>query len=190
MGKRYGRNQKRKHREAISLLIEACLRREAETLEANSISHRTRAAYIGLELRVKDWDDQIRWLLGTYSAFLFQPGIMVTGNPNSIDLIPIMKAISAMAPYPSDMAMTSTEQAFARITRFTIAISDDDIMTLKRLIRLKISDGKGDIHYALSEDMVSAKLLGEPEIYDFAAEIARQMIDLANHRQTPKRKYL
>lgn len=162
MGKRYGRNQKRQHRARIAAL------EEMHEMD-RAILRRTSAELAALKSEVEEWDEEIRRLLGEYSALRRNTPEFRSNHP--------IREMSIRDPAPSryepDVALTMTMQTRERMRRFVFTIRKDD-MRMQRLIRFMETDGDGGVAYVISETAL-AHGFGKREIAYMAHEIASNM---------------
>ncbi|WP_432475338.1 hypothetical protein ACRRRS_21820 (plasmid) [Brucella anthropi] len=101
MAKRYGRNQRRKHREQIAAL--------EGTLGAKDDIHRKELRQLFRELdRVRSlivaWDNDVRELVGRYSAFVIET-LRVPGEHAFV--LPLFERLRAYAPLHPDFMSTN-----------------------------------------------------------------------------------
>lgn len=165
MGKRYGRNQKRRAREQIAALEESHIMDRALLADVSK-----RAAELDAEMR--EWDEEIRRLLGTYSALRRRTPEMLSSHP--IREMPIHEPISHMSRFDGEISMSEmTIPVRERMRRFIFTLSRDDIR-MQRLIRFMETDGKGGVAYSISEHAI-ANGFGRREIAYLAHEIASNM---------------
>lgn len=170
MGKRYGRNQKRQHRARIAALEEM---REMD----RAILRRTFADLAALKSEVEEWDEEIRRLLGEYSAFRRDTPEFRSNHP--IREMPIIEpAPSAWEP---DAVLTIPVPTRERMRRFIFTINKDD-MRMQRLIRFMETDGMGGVAYSISETALMQGF-GKREIAYMAHKIAANLAEHWNSQQ-------
>ena len=168
MSKRYGRNQKRRARELIAAL------EDMHTMDRAHLAYVSkRAAELDAEMRA--WDEEIKRMLGTYSALRRSTPEMHSSHP--IRDMPIHEPISRMIRLDGEISMSEmTMPVRERMRRFVFTLRRDD-MRMRRLIRFMETDGKGGVAYSISEEAI-AHGFGRREISYLANEIASNM---ANH---------
>lgn len=177
MSNRYGKNQKRKHRERLAAL-------ERETAALKPVMHR----HIELLDRVQEWDAEIRRGLGELSAFRFAPqtrelqgatrdGVTVS-VPKDLSTVDIM-AWDPQAEVSRSMTMTTQRLAALRVE------SHDDVMQARRLIAV-ISQRNGQrlFFYNYALDKAVEMNVRRHERQFLAAEITALFCD---HRDQERR---
>jgi uncharacterized coiled-coil protein SlyX len=165
MSKRYGRNQKRRARERIAAL------EEAHTMDRALLADVSKRA-ADLDAEMREWDEEIRRLLGHYSALRRHTPQMQSSYP--IREMPIHEPISRMSRFDGEISMSEmTMSVRERMRRFVFTIRRDD-MRMQRLIRFMEIDGRGGVSYAISERAI-ANGFGKREISYLAHEIASNM---------------
>lgn len=166
MSKRYGRNQKRRARERIAAL------EEAHTMDRALLADVSKRA-ADLDAEMREWDEEIRRLMGSYSALRRHTPEMQSSHPIREMVIcePLMNmaGFDAMDNELSSMTMSVRE----RMRRFVFTMKRDD-MRAQRLIRFMEIDGKGGVAYAISECAI-ANGFGKREISYLAHKIASNM---------------
>lgn len=173
MSKRYGRNQKRHHRERIAALEQS---REMDRALLSRVSRELSS----LESEVKQWDEEIRRLLGEHSALRRDTPEIVSRNP--LREMPIRMPVSKLDdPEALDMVQQTT-CARERMRRFVFTIQKDNFR-MRRLIRFMEIDGCGGVAYAISETALDQGF-GRREIAYMAHEIAKSMADYWNVGET------
>lgn len=135
MAKRYGRNQRREHRERIAELSV-----EQERLQ---IRYDLKCAQLReLHQVIDDWDYDIRQLLGAYSAFLVEtPSVVGKVPPFRVDIggfdISFSPLLTGMSIDPQPIRLMST-------LRHEISIRDNPHKPyLEQVVRLAHNDGRG-----------------------------------------------
>lgn len=162
MAQRYGRKRRRQHRERI-----AALEREATEIAAQRNRAQAEAARLDYEMR--EWDEEIRRLLGPQSAFRCE--VAEICSPHPIREMPIM---DRLRPFDMGDSVLMETPPRERIRRFVLTIERDD-MRLKRLIRFMETDGRGGVAYSISEE--AARLgWGRREIQYIAQSVAENMV--------------
>jgi hypothetical protein len=165
MSKRYGRNQKRRARERIAAL------EEAHTMDRALLADVSKRA-ADLDAEMREWDEEIERLMGSYSALRRHTPEMHSSHPirEMAFMEPVSRAIDFSAEISaSDMVLNVRE----RMRRFVFTMNRDD-MRMQRLIRFMEIDGKGGVAYAISERAI-ANGFGKREISYLAHEIASNM---------------
>lgn len=166
MGNRYGRNQKRRHREQIAALERARIEDKRRLDSALK-----RAA--DLDNEMQDWDEEIRRLLGTYSALRRSAPEFRSAHPiREMSIIEPMRFSASYGAEVAEMTMPTRE----RMRRFVFTLERDDIR-MQRLIRFMETDGLGGVAYSIS-DAALAQGFGRREVAYLAHQIAE---NLANH---------
>lgn len=164
MGNRYGRNQKRKHREQIAALQE--MHRMDRAL-LNDVSKRAAA----LDAEMRAWDDEVRHLLGERSAFRRR-------TPETVSQYPTREVsiIEPISKYSDDLAGMSEAPMMTRerMRRFVFSIDRDDFR-LQRLVRFIESDGRGGVAYVIS-DTALLMGFGGREVNYLAVNIANNLV--------------
>ena len=171
MASRYGRKQRRQHRERIAAL-------EDEVAAAWARESRALARAASLDNEMHNWDEEIRRLLGAYSAFRRTTPEMT--SPYPIREMPIMDRVRPFAY--SDRIEMDALPCRERISRFVLSLDRDDV-SLQRLIRFMESDGKGGVAYAMSEHALKHGM-GRREVEYLFRSIAENMVKHWNGRAT------
>lgn len=175
MGNRYGRNQKRQHRERIAALEKM---HEIDRALLGKVS----ADLTSLRDEVEEWDEEIRRLLGNHSALRRDTPEIVSSNP--IREMPLREPIQSL--YGSDAAhITMAMPTRERMRRFIFTIRKDDLR-MQRLIRFMEADGAGGVAYSISETALRQGF-GRREIAYMAHEIASNLVDYWNGQRDKKR---
>ena len=169
MAKRYGRNQRRKHRERIAEL----------SVEQDRLQIRYNHKCADLrELRrvIDDWDYDVRQLLGAYSAFLVEtPTIGGKVPPFRVD---IGGYDNCFSPFPAEM---DVEPRFVRLMntlRHEISIKESPHTPyLEQVVRLAHDDGRNlpVVHTAYAIDGRTLMKLGKRDIPFLAQKIAAEL---------------
>lgn len=167
MAKRYGRNQRRKHREEIAAT-------QAD-LEKTTARYRGVLSELWhLEEVIKDWDCDVRELLGAYSAFLIEmPTVRGRVEPFRID------NPKPCDPFPTFEVLSPTMSAVRVINTLRHEISvrnNPHTPYLEQIVRLSHDDGNGPtIHTCYSIDGKTLMRLGKRDIPALAQKIAYEM---------------
>lgn len=172
MANRYGRNQKRRHREQIAALQEAS---QMDRALLDRVSKRA----ADLDAEMTAWDEEIRRLLGTHSALRRRTPEMQSSRP--IREMPIMQRITSYDAMGSDV-LEMPANTRERMRRFVFTLERDD-MRMQKLIRFMETDGRGGVAYAISETAL-AQGFGRREIAYLAHEIAAKMVGHFNSERT------
>lgn len=168
MAKRYGRNQRRRHREVISQL----------THELSEEADRAVRLYRDLCLlkeKVADWDTDVRMLLGTYSAFRFKTPKERTDR--SLRRIPIEMDVRALSTMPSpEQIPLHAVAAVVDLCRLVVA-SDEDHLRLRQVVRLFVerSNGSTELHFAYEVDKFRLMKLGRRDLAPIVEGVAREL---------------
>lgn len=174
MGNRYGRNQKRRARADIARLSA----NERELVARLSESYGARKF---LENSLREWDNEIRMLLGEYSAFRkFPPNHAVNKFLNQAVRIPVQRRCARVGSRETEMhAMESACFAVSELRQLVI---DDHIaeVQLQQLIRAYFVDGNGSralaLGYTIDGTQFLSSMLGEREYSIIAGEIASALM--------------
>lgn len=167
MAKRYGRNQRRKHREEIAAL-------QADQTETIARYKAVLSELWELEEVIKDWDCDVRKLLGAYSAFLVEtPSIAGDVKPFNIEIFRPLTPIAAREVLTPSMSAMRT----MRTLRHEISVfNNPHTPYLEQLVRLSHDDGCGPVvHTGYSIDGATLMKLGKRDIPILAQKIAQQM---------------
>lgn len=172
MAKRYGRNQRRKHRERIAELSV-----EQERLQ---IRYDLKCAQLReLHQVIDDWDYDIRQLLGAYSAFLVEtPSVGGKVPPFRVD---VGGYDDRFCPFPGEMAIGTQTVRLMQTLRHEISIEDSPHTPyLEQVVRLSHDDGRNlpVVHTAYSIEGRTLMRLGKRDIPYLAQKIA---VELAAH---------
>lgn len=171
MSKRYGRNQKRRHRERIAAL-------EVSEQRLGDRAARSERALSTLRSEVADWDEEIRRLLGSYSAFQKDVPTFATDHP--IREMPAMERLQPYADYGADIPFSMAMSQHIRMQRYITTIESDPIRWSK-LIRFVEADRRGaHVAYSMSDEMVMQAKFGPREMHYLAERIAYELINHAN----------
>lgn len=165
MAKRYGRNQRRRHREAISQL----------THELHEEADRALQLYRDLHLlkeKVEEWDADVRRLLGTYSAFRFKTAKWKTDE--RLRRIPIELDVPPLTLRQRTESMPTHTVSAVDLCRLVIE-SEEDHLRLRQVVRLFVerSDGSNELHFAYAADYFQLMKLGRRDLAPMAEGIAR-----------------
>lgn len=156
MSRRYGRNQRRQHREMIADGIWALRRMTILYNEQKALHDHTKAQLLTLQSRVALWDDEVRHILGRHTALSINPAKESFQSPPQ--RLPVKgRPLSSMllsADITTDSLSYSIENMLYTLVRF----DEDRQRDLRRLLRVQISgpegyDRKASAGYAISEYM-------------------------------------
>lgn len=164
MSKRYGRNQKRRHRDRIAAL------EQSQEMDRALLS-RVSSELSSLRSEVEQWDEEIRRLLGEHSALRRETHEVLSRNP--LREVPIRMPVSKPYDVEAMDMVQPTMWARERMRRFVFTIQKDDLR-MQRLIRFMEIDGYGGVAYSISETAL-AQGFGRREIAYMAHEIATNM---------------
>lgn len=174
MAKRYGRNQRRKHREQIAEL--------ESKLSAKNAVHREKILELVRELGnvqslIVAWDNDVRAMLGDYSAFLIETGRIKHGKVFDVYLNSPLQPICPSGPSPIDVVALRD-----RITTLRNLIDVEEIeYDLQNLIRFRQVDTRGREFLHLCYTLPQRELR---RMY------ARDYTDLAQHIANEFRSYI
>jgi hypothetical protein len=165
MAKRYGRNQRRRHREQIAAL-EAAYERETALLRDIS------AKLTRLRQQIYTWDCDVREMLGGYSALLVDTGRMRTDQP----FLRIGITGPAEWPYLGDGKVDPAEATMlvVDLKRLLVEAGVDRQQDLKQVIRMLVerSDGREELHYAYTINGRALMTLGQRDLPIIAKQVA------------------
>lgn len=177
MAQRYGRKRKRAHLELM-----ARQQHKIDGFSIIAVKDKNRVNY--LERLIAEWDHEISNLLGEYSAFLSSTPTMNVKHVEDVRRMALRVPLPKLrGPEAFDM-IDHVKQHSTYIHRFIMEINRNDPVYLRELIRLKISDTQATVQYAMSSEMIRARLFGDREMEWLANEIATQFIGLLKR---PKR---
>ncbi len=167
MAKRYGRNQRRKHREEIAAA-------QADLAKTTARYRAVLSELWELEEVIKDWDCDVRKLLGAYSAFLIEtPSIAGDVKPFRVD------SAFTLSPILTDEVLTPSMSAMRimRTLRHEVSVRNNPHTPyLEQVVRLSHDDGSGPIvHTAYTINDATLMRLGKRDIPALASQIAEQM---------------
>lgn len=171
MSKRYGRNQKRKHREQIASLAADLSRVLTKWGEER---HRVNV----LETKIAEWNERIEQLLGRYSALRPELYQEETGElPKRGWRVPIPERPAAWHPDQMDNVRTITRW----IAEFEVFLNhfQTDELLMRHLMRVELIDPYGRRSLALAHQIggrTFLDLMADREMRKhFGAEIARNL---------------
>ena len=170
MSKRYGRNQRRRHREMIAALDNraACL---------DSENKRVRQAWYTLESEMRQWDRTIADILGAKSILRRKIPINETERPahRRVDITPVELSLS-----PCELGeINFVEMCVAEMSEFEIIIRRDQ-ERLRALIHCVNKFDGGGSSYSISERALE-QCLADPRalrllIDEMAQELAQYLV--------------
>lgn len=169
MARRYGRNQRRKHREQIAALQSA--------LNARDTVHREKILELVRELGsvhslIVDWDNDVRAMLGDYSAFLIETGRIKHGKIFDVYLNSRLQPICPSAPSPLDVVALHD-----RIETLRNVIEFEEIeYDLQHLVRFRQVDASGNefLHLCYALPQRELKRMYERDYLHLSKHIARE----------------
>lgn len=176
MSKRYGRNQRRKHRETIALLREAIGKRELE-----AVKQKRRADQ--LEEELANWNDEIIHLLGNHTAFQRTIPMLKVRDLDDFRRMaapPDMRAAMRVALMADGPLMPESMTVEVLLMHKLFLTIEHDIGMLRNFVRLRIEDTRHNACYALSDDLLRSRGMSERDVEWMAVKIAREMVYLMN----------
>lgn len=183
MSKRYGRKQRRQARST-----EAFLLGEMERLlqENDHAAHQLYDERLGVDqiraqlgelwLRIFDWDNEVREMLGKYSAFLFESGVWKGKAPSRLEVRPPLSA----SVFTQSVMEQSVAYFVEQMHWFRVQISEMDPIHMRRLLRVKLTDTDIEASCGISGVMLHKGMLGDREIHQIALDVARLLVDTIN----------
>lgn len=168
MAKRYGRNQRRKHREQIAAL--------ESTLGAKDAVHREKILQLVRELGnahslIVAWDNDVRSLLGDYSAFLIETGRIRHGKMFNVFLkghLPLC---------PSDPSPIDLVAVHDRVATLRNLIEIEELrFDLQHLVRFRqvCANGNEFLHLCYALPQRELKRMYERDYSHLAEHIAHE----------------
>lgn len=190
MGSRYGRNQKRKHREQIAA--------QAKTLLSAGRQIDDQARRISrIEHDQHLWDQRIRDLLGQYSAFRRDIDPKFCKEIDHFFRMNVSKSLEeliSLGPIPASTSIDSYVLPNPiNLIHFLETIDDDDLTFMRRIITLRLQSQYEKDHYcyAVSEEQLQINVADNRYFEELALHIARDLralIDRQGTKWSPKRK--
>lgn len=171
MAKRYGRNQRRRHREMIDGL-EAKIETMNLAFEKESgLRAELSGKLDALRTLVAQWDADVRQLLGAYSAFRLRPGSIKSNAP--FMRVPIEHDGFSLSLGFSDVAVQEAPLSVQALKRLVI-VDRTDRQRLRHLIRLIVErpNGTEEVHFAYEVDGMELMSLGVRDVPLIAKRIA------------------
>lgn len=152
MAKRYGRNQRRRHRQEIGALGRDLARSKAAHAYQTEQTRQLAADLQLLRDQIKEWDAEICDILGAYSAMRFKTPSMQSSEP--IYRLPIQGPVPRGPVGGSIPTRESLEKAMVAHLKLLRILAEDDIMRLRHIVRLVVErpDGREELHFAYAID--------------------------------------
>lgn len=176
MGKRYGRNQRRRHREEIAALHSQVGRfkeaHERESGLARHFANRVRE----LEDLIREWDSELTSLFGHYTALRSKPALH-EGQP--IRQLPVRRPVRPRVDFGGQVSMDDMTNSIENIRAFVFKVHLDPLL-MSRLFRFIERDGRGGITYAISEHQLTTVGLGPRDVRMVAEMVAKYLVDGIN----------
>jgi len=149
MSKRYGRNQKRAHREKIAAMENLVNLMDAEQNRVVNERNRWAREYRDLRHSVDNWDGRIADILGVYSMLRFKPQLMDLGpRVREFEYLEVQERKSLATDLNVPYRDTSRLE---RLENFVVFLEErEDLGELSRLISLVQSNGEV-MAYSLSK---------------------------------------
>lgn len=181
MSWRYGRKQKRAHREMIADL--ACvnfnLQKRLDSAREEYRSERQKLNRLGDVIR--DWDSEIRSLLGPYTSFSINDTTYRVDHPDQIRQMAVMPPLPRIIDFSSEIMVESVAYHLSTILGFMVDLSEKDLMTLRQHLTLRVMIGSERLdssYYAFSESMWHALKNDSPEGRErIASRVARDLVE-------------
>lgn len=154
MSRRFGRKQKRAMRAEIEGLSYGLNLSEERRASLAKDLRRTTNLYAELVSRIEDWDADIRSMLGPFTSFAVNDQTFRVDHPDQIRQMPILPPVPIFSSHPSDMIGETVTYYVERILGLLTDLREDDLMTLRRYLRLRIecgSDRESSSYFAMSE---------------------------------------
>lgn len=176
MGKRYGRNQRRRHREEIAALNSQVGRlKEAHERESGLARHFA-SRIRELEELIREWDGELTSLFGHYTALRSKPALH-EGQP--IRQLPVRRPVRPRADFGGHVSMDDMTNSIENIRAFVLQVRRDP-PRMSRLFRFIERDGRGGVTYAISEYQLATVGLGPRDVRMVAEMIANYLVDGIN----------
>lgn len=181
MAKRYGRNQKRRHREEIARQaaridnLEVAYARELGLLEYN------RQQFRELRSKVDNWDADVQALLGRYSALRIEPARMKAGKTERISRVPLPLPIRPIyGAWAQAQEQQPLEMYIAELKRL-ICSSGFDQERLRQIVRLVVErpDGSEELHFAYAIAGQALMKIGKRDFPYIVKEVAKCLWEAA-----------
>ncbi|MCV9910171.1 hypothetical protein OIV19_21485 [Brucella sp. HL-2] len=169
MAKRYGRNQRRKHREQIEVL--------ESTLRAKDDVHRKKILQVVRELGdtislIVAWDNDVREMLGDYSAFLIETGRIKHGKVFDAFFKVRLSPVVPETPSPIDLVALHD-----RVTTLRNLIEIEELRyDLQHLVRFQQVDKNGNtfLHLCYGLPQRELRRMYERDYVQLAEHIAHE----------------
>lgn len=167
MGRRYGRNQRRRHRERIAEL-------EAQVELSGYLSQKVRR----LEGLITEWDQRICWALGNESFFRAEPPKIASRNP--IRRRPIAQRLSVLDYAPDSGPIKPLDVVVEDLYRFTL-VAEAQPLHLRRYLKIVETNDCGvPAAICMSEGVYHEYGFTPSDRQFFAEEIAFQLTEFVN----------
>lgn len=166
MGSRYGRKKRRQAREQIAELsahLEICM---GEATRQRAERNKARSEVEFLLATMRDWNDEIRALLGPYSSLAIDAQTFRVDHPDQIRQMAIMPPVSTEFLFGGPPAKDSIRYYVETMLQFVCGMAEEDLMRLRRLLTMRImvgSDTKASAYYSISESAWWGIKNGGPE---------------------------
>lgn len=177
MSKRYGRNQKRQHRERIAELERQIDQAKARAANAVMRANKAVDSLEVLKREVERWDKEIARILGGQSALRKDVASMESRHP--VRELPVFpRASVAFSDYGE---VTKRDIAgFALIMNRYVVEIQRHAPTLELAVRLKETNHGQTVAYVVSRELVRDLGFGEIDRIEIANMIAGAFVDLLN----------
>jgi DNA primase catalytic subunit len=155
MSKRYGRKQKRAHRETIADLAWGMRTAQHQLAESRVLHKRTHQALDDLREVIQFWDGEIRSLLGPYTSFSISDVTFRVSHPDSIRQMPIIMPVQLGALSEFDM-VGEMKNHVQNLLHVVCSLTEEDHVRLSRFISIRLKWGdqnREQSAFALSEAM-------------------------------------
>lgn len=176
MARRYGRNQRRAHRERIAQL-------DADLHSCEDYAAKSFSAVQRLENQIDEWEREICRCLGPYSALLPEPACMVVEHFERLRVLPVREPVSMTVPrFEEEQISISMPQA-ERMHYLMVAL-DEAPMEIRRQFRILVEAPKEHRYAMMISDTLfeSAGVSGRHEAEFIAREVARQIAERMTKR--------
>jgi archaeosine-15-forming tRNA-guanine transglycosylase len=188
MAKRYGRNQKRRAREHAAQLEARIHVLDTAVSISDGAARQFAARYEELSQQVKAWDQDVRSLLGEYTAFAIKTGRHASQYPPFRIHIP-----SDLSPRPYSGKSISAQMVVANTAETIRQILEVEPvrMDLKYIVRLVHVDAyeREYLHINYAIDRFRLLLLSERDRAFLASDIATSFTETANRERNGQRRY-
>lgn len=137
MSRRYGRKQKRAHRAQIADQQVRLMRQESRHLDYVHATEVIRRKFNYLVEAVQLRDEEMRSILGRYTALAVIPGIVPLGRNERLDRLPIHQPLS-LSVLSQDMSAESMTYHVAEMLHLVAGLDESDLERLRKFIFLKV----------------------------------------------------